>query len=55
MPLSVLYMSGAMDDVSSDGNYTNGNNTTTSSSSLLDAAAAAAAVTSPFVRRVYST
>ena len=54
--LSVLYMAGAMNDVSYDVNYTNGNNTTASSSFFLDVAAAAAAVavTSPLVRRVYS-
>ena len=53
--LLVLYMAGAMNDVSYDVNHTNGNKTTTSSSSLLDNAAAdAVAVTSPLVRRVYS-
>ena len=40
MLLSVLYMLGAMNEVSSDGNHTNGNNTTTFSSSLSDGAAA---------------
>mmetsp|Transcript_31161 Transcript_31161/g.34908 ORF Transcript_31161/g.34908 Transcript_31161/m.34908 type:complete len:138 (-) Transcript_31161:36-449(-) len=44
-------MSGAMNNVLSDGNHTNDNNTTTSSSSLTDAVA----VASPWVRRVYST
>mmetsp|Transcript_36883 Transcript_36883/g.41640 ORF Transcript_36883/g.41640 Transcript_36883/m.41640 type:complete len:83 (+) Transcript_36883:125-373(+) len=51
MSLSVLCMSGAMNNVLSDGNHTNDNNTTTSSSSLTDAVA----VASPWVRRVYST
>ena len=49
--LSVLYMLGAMNNVSSDGTHPNDNNTTTSSSSLTDAVA----VASPWVRRVYST
>ena len=47
-------MSGAMSNVSSDGNHTNDNNTTTSSSSLSDGAAPVA-VAYPWVRCVYST
>ena len=40
MSLLVLYMSGAMINVSSNGNHTNGNNTTISSYSFSDGAAA---------------
>ena len=53
MSLSVLCMSGAMNNALSNGNHTNDNNTTASSSSL--SAAAAVTVASPWVRHKYST
>ena len=53
MSLSVLCISGAMNNVLSNGNHTNDNNTIASSSSLTNAAAVA--VASPWVRRMYST
>ena len=53
MSLSVLCMSGAMNNVLSHGNRTNANNTTTSFSSL-SVAAAAVAVVYPMVLHTYS-
>ena len=53
MSLSVLCMSGAMNNVLSNGNHTNDNNTIASSSAL--SAAAAVTVASPWVQLKYST